>query len=98
MRKPRAFGVCLNDSVSIGRSTLFVAQPAVQDGLIGVDATVAEKRPVAARVLALGGIAFGDEDFSFVVGSFGNNLAEGIGDKGIAPEFQSRIAFFRLAF
>src|SRR6202158_118314 len=82
----------------LSKGILFFVQPAVQDGLISVDAAVAEKRPIAAGVLALGGIAFDDEDFFFVVGSFGDHLAEGISNKGIAPEFQSRVTFFLLAF
>ena len=32
------------------------------------------------------------------MGSFGNDLTEGIGHKGIPPEFQPRIALFELAF
>src|SRR5439155_1707656 len=76
----------------------FIAEPAVQDGLIGVDAAVSQERPVPARVFAPGGIAFDDEDFLFVSGSFGNHLTEGIGHKGISPEFQSRIALFGFAF
>src|SRR5439155_324781 len=76
----------------------FIAEPAVQDGLIGVDAAVSQERPVSARVFAPGGIAFDDEDFLFVSGGFGNHLTEGIGHKGISPEFQSRIALFGFAF
>src|SRR6266852_4076036 len=80
------------------KSTLLVAEPAIEDRLIGVDAAVAQKRPVAARFLTLGGIAFDDEDFFLVVRSFGDDLAKRIGDKGISPELQSRVAFFGFAF
>src|SRR6267378_1880085 len=51
----------------LSKGILFFVQPAAQDGLIGVDAAVAEKRPVAACVLAFCGIAFDDEDFLFIV-------------------------------
>src|ERR1700724_969623 len=52
----------------LSKGILFFVQPAVQDGLIGVDAAIAEKWPVAARFLALCGVAFDDEDFFTVVG------------------------------
>src|SRR6266404_2688063 len=77
---------------------LFFAQPTIQDWRVRVDAAVAQKRPIAARVFAFRGIALNDENFFFVVRGFGENLPEGIGDKGIAPELQPRIAFLRLAF
>src|SRR5437660_705189 len=81
-----------------GKGTLFVAEPAVQDGLIGVDAAVAQEGPVPARVFALGGVTFDDENLFLVVRSFGNHLAEGIRDKRISPEFQTGVAILRLAF
>src|SRR6266404_5173770 len=77
---------------------LFFAQPTIQDWRVSIDAAVTQKRPIAAGVLALRGIALDDEDFFLVVRGFGENLAERIGDERIAPEFQSRIAFFGLAF
>src|SRR6267154_1830605 len=80
------------------KSTLFVAEPAIEDWLIGVDAAVTEKRPVAASFFALGGIAFDDQDFFLVVGGFGDDLAKRIGNKRISPEFQSGVAFLRFAF
>src|SRR5438132_11583519 len=86
------------DTVRKEKSTLLFAEPAVQDGLIGVDAAVAEEGPIAARVFALGGIALDDENFFLVVRSFGNHLAKGIGNERIPPEFQTRVAILRLAF
>ncbi len=71
---------------------------AIQDGAVGIDAAIAKERPVAASVFALRGIAFDDEDFFLVVGSFSDDLAEGIGDEGAAPEFEARIAVGRFAF
>src|SRR5260370_6729841 len=79
-------------------STESFAEPAVQDGLVGVDAAVAEEGPVAAGFFAFGGIAFDDENFFLVIRSFGNHLAERVCDKRIAPEFQSRVTVFRFAF
>src|SRR5258708_38276526 len=62
----------------LGKGILFFVQPAVQDGLIGVDAAVAEKRPVAARVLALGGGAFHGEGFFFFPWNFRDQFGQRI--------------------
>src|SRR5260370_18777540 len=40
------------------KNTLFVAEPAVEDRLVGVDAAVAQKRPVVPRVFPLCRVAF----------------------------------------
>jgi hypothetical protein len=77
---------------------LLFAQPAIQDWRVGVDAAVAQKRPVAPRVFAFRRIALDNENFFLVVRGLGENLPEGIGDERIAPEFQTGIAFFGLAF
>src|SRR5258707_5763419 len=74
------------------------AQPAIQNGAVGVDAAIAEKRPVAARVFAFCRVALDDEDFLFIVGSFGGDLAERIGDERISPEFETGIAIGGLSF
>ncbi len=66
--------------------------------MIGVDAAVAEEGPVAARFFALRGVALDNENFFFVVGGFGEDAAEGIGDERISPEFETGVAFFRFAF
>src|SRR5258705_82884 len=79
-------------------SMLFVAERAIEDGLVGINAAVAEEGPVAAGLFALSGIAFDYEDFLFVVGGFGNDLAERVGDEGIAPKVEARVTFFRFAF
>src|SRR5260370_12262007 len=76
---------------------LFVTEPAVENGRVGVDAAVAEEGPVAARLFALGGGAFARENFFFVVGSFGNEFAQGVADRKISPELQSRAALLPLA-
>src|SRR5215469_17787621 len=80
------------------RRTSSFAEPAAENGLISIDSTVAEERPIAAGVFTLGGIAFDDENFLLAVGSFGNNLAKRIGDKRISPELQPRIAVLRMSF
>jgi len=64
---------------------------------VGINAAIAKERPVAAGVFTFGGIAFDHEDFFFIVGRFGNGLAEGIGDEGIAPELEAGIAIGRFA-
>src|SRR5712692_9321219 len=74
------------------------AEPAIQDGLIGIDAAVAEKRPVAARVFTFCGIAFDDEDFFFVVRGLGDDLPEWIRDERISPKFETNVTFLGLAF
>src|SRR5258707_14872509 len=74
------------------------AQPAIQNGAVGVDAAVAEEGPVAACVFAFCRVALDDEDFLFIVGGFGDDLAERIGDEGISPEFKTGIAIGGLAF
>src|ERR1700730_14995288 len=74
------------------------AQPAIQDGAVGIDAAVAEERPVATSVFGLRGVALDDEDFFLVVGSFGGDLAERIGDEGVAPEFEAGVAIGGFAF
>jgi hypothetical protein len=77
---------------------LFFAEPAIGDDGIGVDAAIAEERPISASLFALGGITLDDKNFFLVVGGFGENLAEGIGDEGIAPKLNAGIALVRLAF
>jgi hypothetical protein len=77
---------------------LLFAEPAIGDDGISVDAAIAEEGPIPASLFALGWIAFDDENFFLVVGSFGENLAERIGDEGIAPEFDARIALVGFAF
>src|SRR5260370_40238249 len=64
------------DAERTEKSKLFVPEPAVQDGLIGVNAAVTEEGPVAARFLALGGGAFYDEGFFLLLGRLWNELAE----------------------
>src|SRR5712692_11582303 len=80
------------DTECTEKTVLFVAEPAVEDGMVGVDAAIAQKGPITAGFFALCGVSFDDEDFFFVVRSFGNDLAEGIGDERVAPEFQASIA------
>jgi hypothetical protein len=77
---------------------LFFTEPAIGDDGISVDAAIAEEGPIPASLFALGGIAFDNENFFLVVGSFRENLAEGIGDERIAPKFDAGIALVGLSF
>src|SRR5437868_3872149 len=79
-------------------SSLFFAEPAVQDRLIRINAAISQEGPVAASFFTLRGIALGDKNLLFAIGSFGNDLPERIRDKGIAPEFQPGIAILRVTF
>jgi len=49
------------------KETTLIAEPAIENGRIRIDAAVAEKRPVTASVLAFGRIALDDQDFFLVV-------------------------------
>lgn len=81
----------------LGRREL-LAEPTIQDGLVSVDAAIAKEGPVAAGFFTLARIAFDDEDFFFVVRSFGENAAEGISDERVAPKFEAGVALLRFAF
>src|SRR5215475_13245697 len=74
------------------------AEPAIENGLIRVNAAIAEKGPVAARLFALFCVAFDDEHFFFFATGLRGDLPKGIGDERVAPEFETRIAVFRIAF
>jgi len=65
--------------------------PAVGDGGVGVDAAVAEEGPVAADFFDAGAVTFDDEDFFGGVAGFGEGDAEGVGDEGVAPEFEALV-------
>src|SRR5882724_4222685 len=64
---------------STERVALLFTQPTIQDWRVRVDAAVAQKRPIAARVFAFCGVAFDDQDFLLVARGFGENLPEWIG-------------------
>src|SRR5437879_2589144 len=93
IQRPRSNGV---EPVGAVGMRLF-AQPAVQDGAVSINAAIAEKWPVAARVFAFCGITLDHEDFLFVIGRFSGDLAERIGDERVSPEFEAGIAVSRLA-
>src|ERR1700730_1521234 len=75
-----------------------IAEPAIENGAVGVDTAVAEERPIAAGVFASRGIALDDQNFLLVVWSFGNHLSKRVGDERISPEFETGIAVLGLAF
>ena len=80
------------------RTCALFAQPAIQNGLIRVDASIAEERPVAARIFASRRIAFHDENIFLIVGCLRGDLSKGVGHKRVAPEFESCVACARVAF
>src|SRR5260370_36078235 len=73
---------------SAEKNNLFVAEPAVEDGLIGVDAAVAQKRPVAAGFFAPSRGALDDADFFLFVRRFADDLTQRIANERISPEIQ----------
>src|ERR1700761_3260338 len=76
-----------------GKVLLAVAQRSVEeslhDGLVGVDAAVAQEGPVAARVFEQAQVDLADEDLFLVVRGLGNDAAEGIGEERSAPELEA---------
>src|SRR5580700_1400128 len=69
-----------------GRASLV---PSLEDWGVGIDAAIAQKRPVAACFFDARGIAFDDEDFFLVGGTFGEDAAKWIGNEGMPPEFEA---------
>src|ERR1019366_2247564 len=66
-------------------------EPSLQDGRIGINAAVAEERPVPANLLDAAGIAFHNQDFFLVRGRFGEHLSKRIANEGMAPEFEAAL-------
>src|SRR5947208_630635 len=60
----------------------------LRDWRVGVNAAVAKKGPVAARVLEQRKIDFSDDELLFFVRGLGDDAAEGIGQEAAAPEFE----------
>src|SRR5579862_5337965 len=63
--------------------------PSLQNRGVGIDAAVAEERPIAARFFDLRRVTFNDQDFFLLGGTFGEDTAKWIGDEGMSPEFQA---------
>ena len=61
-----------------------------RDGGIGIDPSVAQKRPVAPRLFEQSEIDLAQQDFFAIMRGFGYDAAEGIGQKTSAPEFKTR--------
>src|SRR5256712_791988 len=90
MRKPRASGVGVaSDGPFIANALL--PQPAVQDGLIGIDAPVAQERPIAPCVLDAVRVAFDNENLLFVGRSLRRDLPKRIGNERISPELDAAL-------
>jgi hypothetical protein len=68
-----------------GRASLV---PSLKYRGVGVDAAIAQERPISARFLYACGIAFDDQNFFLVSGRFREDAAKRIGDKGMTPKFQ----------
>src|SRR5690349_8554334 len=80
------------------RTRLFFAEPAIKDGLVGINAPVAQEGPIATSLFAPGGIAFDHENLLLAVGRFRNYLAERVGHEGVAPKLQPGITVLRMPF
>jgi hypothetical protein len=61
----------------------------MSDAGIAVNATVAQKRPVAPDIFQMFQIALADEDFFFIVRGFHDDPSQWIAKKRSAPEFQA---------
>src|SRR6185437_4665854 len=59
------------------------------DSAIGIDAAIAQKRPVLPRYLDELQIEIGGKHFFLVVRSLRDHAAKGIGNKAAAPEFET---------
>ncbi len=66
-----------------------IRQEPSRDFCVGVHATVAPERPVAAHVFNPIQVNLGDQHLFLVVRGLGDDLPKGIGDKRSAPEFQA---------
>src|SRR5580658_4182253 len=73
-----------------GRAQVRGIDKAARDGRVGVDAAVAQERPVAARLFDVGKIDFADQDLFMFVRGLGNNASERVSQKAAAPELEAR--------
>ena len=64
-------------------------EEAAGDAAIGVDAAVAKERPVLAGDFGEFGVDFSHEDGFRIVGGFGENATERVGDEGASPELEA---------
>src|SRR5258707_11263003 len=75
-------------SHSAGMRTLLVSEEPVLNVAVGVDAAVAQERPIAAHLLDPGGIDLRQYE-RFVGGGLGHDDAERIAHERMAPEFDA---------
>src|SRR5271170_7575006 len=66
-------------------------EPSFEQRAVSVGAAVAEERPVAANLFDTAEIAFHHQRLLLVDGGLRDYLAEGIADKGRAPEFDQAV-------
>ena len=67
----------------------FLIHQSLRQIAVGVDAAVAEERPVGARDIDGGEVDFVDEDFLFLEAGLGDDLARRVGDEALAPELDA---------
>ena len=98
---PSARGVFAGDRTGMATFALCARRPcasavlrriekALGDGRVGVDAAVAQERPVAARLFNQRPIDLAEQDLFGIVRGLGDDAAEGIGQKAAAPELEAR--------
>jgi hypothetical protein len=76
-------------AVGVGGPAAGGVEEALGDGGVGVDAAVAEERPVAADIFEGLQVDVADQNFFAVVRGFDEDSAEGIAEEGCAPKFES---------
>src|SRR6516165_1592885 len=75
--------------VSVGSPGAGRVEETARDGRIGVDAAVAKKGPVAARIFEKPKIDLAHDDLFLFMRGLGEDASEGIGEKAAAPELQA---------
>src|SRR5262245_59164840 len=76
---------------AISEVPVSTVEEALGDGGVGVDAPVAQERPVAAHVLDASAVALDDEDLLLGPRAFLEDDAERIGHERAAPELQAAV-------
>src|SRR5258708_11893020 len=79
---------CGNPDCAESRSSI---EKPVEYGGVGIDATVAQKRPVAPDIFGAGRVALDHQNLFLIVRSFCDHLSKWIGHKGAAPEFETLV-------
>src|SRR3954452_9745405 len=77
---------------SLSSPSLLIVEETALDATVGIDAAVAQKRPVAPHVFDAPAVDFADENLFLIGRGFLDDDAERVGDKRRAPEFDARPA------